>query len=1436
MFPASLLLTAEKSPLMTEAPAAGWVKLPLGHDLLEASFSRQLQDLLIRSEDLTLVVKHYFSQPGLEGILAESGVKIAASGIETLVKAQTALQFAGPAEMPDSIGVVTKIAGNVTVERAGETLPLQQGDAVHLNDVVKTGNDGSIGITFEDKSVFTLGHDARMTLDSFVYDPETGDGGSNINVIKGMFKFVSGDIAANNPGEMKVETPVATIGIRGTTGGGSVEGEGGNNQFFLEPNADGTTGWFDVTTAQGTVSMNQPNMLVGVQSFNDAPNQPVVVPAAELQQNFGTVIEFTPPSQYDSRAATESRNDATQQPAATNTDANTTPQTPQQNAANAEMQTEQNQGEQTPGESSSGGDTALETFSGEASFDGQANGENALPEFIPTSVASENLQPSGAPQDFGVAAPSSSTISTGNTSSSGNEPVINPNMLLAPATESPLAPPQNTLEIAPGNTSISGDSTSNNFATATSTNTVATPPLTPSLPPVLIGQQQQDPAPLPPPPAPPPPAPEPEPAPSPSPSPTPGPTPEPTPIPDPGTGGGGGGAGVGGTQTVLFTVTPGNDTLTGNTANNIFEVISPSDLTVNDVLTGDIGRDVLRFAPSGGVYTLNFFAAGAGMFNIATSGIDAIEIQDSLGSASLGGAFFEQSDNQSIHIQNGAFNFNVSVANLKPTDRLIIEGTGIINLAGSGSALISNGVSNSSIQVNQTALLDVGYMLSGGSNILSKSGATDNMYIKQVGGSAHQFNLGGGRGAVELLGAVDGATISGGDLGRDIELKGTNNSINAVQVNASMGTQSGHYELSETADTTVNGGAGSDDFIITGDHTDLTLIDSTGAAFYLFNNVSGNVEASIAGGDNLHFGNAAGTASITLAHTNSTSAKLYAPQVDSLQLTSGTLQITLSSGYVLNFNNASTNQNYQLYLSDTAMPGEIFTGRVGPQLWNLASTDFDNNANFTTSYRSTGTPVAIFGASLSLSVWNDYVLTNSTAAQGIVALTGNDVIVRNTGNFNNVINGGDGFDVVKYSLLGTAITANFSGTVNFTGGTDTISNIEGIKGTAFNDVITGSFGNEWIEGGAGADNLTGGTGIDTLSYQSSSGGVNVNLDTLTLSDNDAAGDSIDVSFENVVGSAHSDIIIGDAFNNMLYGMDGNDSMLGSAGADTLEGGGGVDTLSGGSGFDAYILEIGKGNDVIQGFLTGGEDYLDISRITGGKNYFEFLLSGGSVSWIASGADTQIRVNGNTVGLLDSFSSSGLNFTHFHGGDGGYVLGSGGDTTKGDTIIAVAASTALSGNDGNDLLTANTLASVDMYGENGNDIMQFGNQTLASMGTVNGGDGEDILILQNITGATSLLTTDLAVKVSNVERIHLHGSGLTIGSALEIQSIAGGDGELYITRNVGGSETVSFQNSADWHLVTAMDNLPMQLPAGYSTYIANTSGADPVLVHVQTGMI
>lgn len=133
----------------------------------------------------------------------------------------TALSVAGAgvssaAEIPP-IAQIKKVAGQATVVRSGERRPAKVGDMLFVKDVIETGSDGGIGITFIDNTVFSAGPKSQIALDEFQFDSNDFRGAMLADMRQGTLAVVSGDIARSTPGAMKLRTPTAILGVRGTT-------------------------------------------------------------------------------------------------------------------------------------------------------------------------------------------------------------------------------------------------------------------------------------------------------------------------------------------------------------------------------------------------------------------------------------------------------------------------------------------------------------------------------------------------------------------------------------------------------------------------------------------------------------------------------------------------------------------------------------------------------------------------------------------------------------------------------------------------------------------------------------------------------------------------------------------------------------------------------------------------------------------------------------------------------------------------------------------------------------------------------------------------------------------------------------------------------------------------------------------------------------------
>ncbi|WP_225026319.1 Hint domain-containing protein [Xinfangfangia pollutisoli] len=383
----------------------------------------------------------------------------------------------------------------------------------------------------------------------------------------------------------------------------------------------------------------------------------------------------------------------------------------------------------------------------------------------------------------------------------------------------------------------------------------------------------------------------------------------------------------------------------------------------------------------------------------------------------------------------------------------------------------------------------------------------------------------------------------------------------------------------------------------------------------------------------------------------------------------------------------------------------------------------------------------------------DDLLSGGSGSDALYGGAGNDTLTGGSGS--DGLYGGDGSDTADYSGSGAGVSVNLS-TGTGSGGDaagDTLSGIETLIGSAYNDTLTGDAGqnllaggdgrdllyggdgDDTLAGGAGADTLYGGEDLDIADYSGSNAAVNVNLTDWTATGGHATGDVLS-GIDGLIGSAFDDTLIGydemglsgDVYTNAFYGGAGNDLMDGRGGNDSLYGGSGNDTVYGGAGDDTLagdeghdLLDAGAGNDLAEG--GAGND-----TVSGGAG--DDSLYGGA------GRDSLDGGEGND---------------RLYGGEGNDTLsgGAGNDLLEGgagdDRLLGGAGADTLYGGDGNDTLTGD--AGDRLYGGAGDDLL-----TGSGAATLIGGDGSDTLL-----GGAGLVV-DGSEDVDDMDVLDLTGLG------------------------------------------------------------------------------
>jgi Ca2+-binding RTX toxin-like protein len=359
----------------------------------------------------------------------------------------------------------------------------------------------------------------------------------------------------------------------------------------------------------------------------------------------------------------------------------------------------------------------------------------------------------------------------------------------------------------------------------------------------------------------------------------------------------------------------------------------------------------------------------------------------------------------------------------------------------------------------------------------------------------------------------------------------------------------------------------------------------------------------------------------------------------------------------------------------------------------------------------------------------------------------------------DALQGGGGIDTATYGNSAGGVTVNLAlGTgLGSDAQGDTLTGIENVIGTAFNDlligdtganaltggdgddtiqsgagndVVSGGNGNDLINAYAGADAIDGGAGVDTVFYDASTVGVNANLANGTGAGGDAQGDTL-TGVENLVGSGLNDTLTGNGGANSLAGGDGDDLLRGGAGADALSGGNGVDSVeyTGSAAVSVNLLTgTGTGGDAQGDTLSGIENLFGTlfadtftgdagANILAGGDGDDMLLGGGGADQLrgGNGVDTASYAGSATAVQVDLSAGTGT------GGD-----------AQGDTLTNIE---NLIGSVVNDTLIGNTGAN-DLRGDLGDDVIRGG----VGADRIGGGAGVDTA---DYSTSSAGVTIDLA---------------------------------------------------------------------------------------------
>lgn len=203
------------------------------------------------------------------------------------------------------VGKVTEQTGPTEIVRNKKSISSQVNTTVEMNDAVSTAR-AKAQLTFEDNTTVKLTEHSKIIIDDFVYDPKKGAGKLGMKMALGTARYASGQIAKNNPQQVAIKTPTASIAVRGTDFSMTVD-ELGRSLVMLLPSCDNkgcVTGAIEVSNFGGVVLLDVPYQATLVNSAYQPPSEPAVVKIDQANINNMLIISKPPEIHEDTHAGT----------------------------------------------------------------------------------------------------------------------------------------------------------------------------------------------------------------------------------------------------------------------------------------------------------------------------------------------------------------------------------------------------------------------------------------------------------------------------------------------------------------------------------------------------------------------------------------------------------------------------------------------------------------------------------------------------------------------------------------------------------------------------------------------------------------------------------------------------------------------------------------------------------------------------------------------------------------------------------------------------------------------------------------------------------------------------------------------------------------------------------------------------------------------------
>jgi hypothetical protein len=198
-----------------------------------------------------------------------------------------------------AVGKILEQTGPTEIVRDKKSIEGKVNTSIEMNDTVVTAKSKA-KLVFEDKTTVNITEQSKLVIDDFVYDPKKGSGKLAMKVVMGTARYASGQIAKNDPQQVNIQTPTATVAVRGTDFSMTVD-ELGRSLIVLLPSCDNNscvTGAIQVSNSAGSVFMDKAYQTTLVSSLNSSPSTPIIVTID--QANINNLLIIAPPKEVKS--------------------------------------------------------------------------------------------------------------------------------------------------------------------------------------------------------------------------------------------------------------------------------------------------------------------------------------------------------------------------------------------------------------------------------------------------------------------------------------------------------------------------------------------------------------------------------------------------------------------------------------------------------------------------------------------------------------------------------------------------------------------------------------------------------------------------------------------------------------------------------------------------------------------------------------------------------------------------------------------------------------------------------------------------------------------------------------------------------------------------------------------------------------------------------